>query len=64
MGRLIGFVLLVAAVYFGMNYVTASGPIVSDEAAERTRSTPQRAGDSVRNSFAEGNARLEKLLPE
>ncbi len=64
MGRLIGIVLVVAAVYFAVNYVTTGGPIVSDEAAERTRSTPQRAGDSVRNSFAEGNARLEKLLPE
>ncbi len=63
MGRLVGIVLFVAALYFASNYVS-SGPIGPAESAEATRTAPQRAGDSVRKSFAEGTSRLEKLLPE
>ena len=31
---------------------------------EKITSTPQRAGDKVRDAFAEGNAKRERMLPD
>lgn len=62
MGRIIGIVLVVIAIYFAANYVT--GGRIGGEDDASVRSTPQRAGDAVREAFEEGEQRRNDLLPE
>ncbi len=62
MGRIIGLVLTVLAIYLAANHVTGGRSTGEDEVTRRT--IPQRAGDSVRKSFDEGEERLQRLLPE
>lgn len=62
MGRIIGIVLMVVAIWFVANYVT-EGRLVG-EGDGSVRSAPQRAGDAVRDAFDEGAQRRERLLPE
>jgi hypothetical protein len=63
MGRIIGIVLFVVAIYFAANYVTG-GASDSPEEARAVRSAPQRAGDKVREAFQEGTELRERIMPE
>jgi hypothetical protein len=62
MGRIIGIVLVVAAIWLAANYVT-KGTASPDE-PESVRSIPQRAGDKVREAYQEGAELRERLMPE
>jgi hypothetical protein len=74
MGNVFKAILLVVALWIGVEFFT-EGPSRAFEgafagffdapAAERkTPSTAQRAGDAVRRSQAEAEARLERMLGE
>ena len=60
MGRIIGIVLIVVAIWFAANYVTRG--TASPEEPESVRSTPQRVGDRVQESFQEGAALRERIM--
>jgi hypothetical protein len=62
LGRIIGIVLVVVAIWFAANYVTRSTG--SPDEPESVRSTPQRVGDRVNEAFQEGAALRERIMPE
>jgi hypothetical protein len=62
LGRIIGIVLVVVAIWFAANYVTRSSG--SPDEPESVRSTPQRVGDRVNEAFQEGAALRERIMPE
>jgi hypothetical protein len=62
MGKLIGIVLVVAAIWLAANYVT-KGTGSPDE-PESVRSTPRAVGDRVEEAFQEGAALRERIMPE
>ncbi|MBW2524829.1 MAG: hypothetical protein JRI23_11665 [Deltaproteobacteria bacterium] len=59
MGRIIGIVLVVVAIYFAANTYLGQGPD-----GEQGPSTAQRAGSRVQEAYDEGAARREALLPD
>lgn len=65
MARIFGLLVIVLGVWYAAQYyLDGSEPFVSDEEVERVTSTPQRAGDRVRDAFAEGMQKRERMLPD
>ena len=65
MARIFGILAIVLGVWYAaQHYLEGAKPLVSDEEVEKVTSTPQRAGDKVRDAFAEGNAKRERMLPD
>jgi hypothetical protein len=62
MGKLIGIVLVVAAIWLAANYVTKG--TASPDDPDSVRSTPQRVGERVEDAFQEGAALRERIMPE
>jgi hypothetical protein len=62
MGKLVGIVLVVAAIWLAANYVTKG--TASPDHPDSARSTPQRVGERVEDAFQEGAALRERIMPE
>ena len=60
MGRIIGLVLTVGAIYFVVTTYVGEG----GDPEKSRQSTAKRAGSAVEKAFAEGAARRDALLPE
>ena len=63
MGKAFGILLIVIAIWLGLQYYTAEPPPPRDPEA-RAVSPAQRVGERVTNSLAEGAQREEALIPE
>ena len=63
MGRIIGIIFIVAAIYFAANYVTEHKVSVDGDDGP-AQSTPQRVGSKVEDAFERGNARRDALIPD
>ena len=74
MGRIFGILLIVVAIWIGMQiYLEGTrhafggafdSSIARAEAPRNVRTTPQRAGDAVRGSLADEAEKRERLMPE
>jgi hypothetical protein len=74
MGRIFGILSIVAAMWIGMQIYLegtrhAFGGVFDSsshtpEAPGSTRTTPQRAGDAVRSSLSDEEAKRDRLMPE
>jgi hypothetical protein len=60
MGRIIGIVIVVAAIYVAATTYLGTG----DDPSEPSQSTAQRAGSRVQDAYAEGASRREALLAD
>jgi hypothetical protein len=63
MGKAFGILLIVIAVWLGLQYYTG-GTASRPEPEERAASPAQRVGERVTESMVQGAERQEKLLPE
>jgi hypothetical protein len=62
MGKVIGILLIVIAVWLGMQYYVGESPRAGAEQA--AASPAQRAGERVQDALDSGSERREALLPE
>jgi hypothetical protein len=64
MGKAIGILLFVIAIWLGLQYYTAEAPAPTRDPEHAAVSPAKRVGLRVSNAMAEGAAREEKLAPE
>ena len=63
MGKVFGILLIVVAIWLGLQYYTADPPPPRDPEA-RAVSPAKRVGERVQDSLAQGEERQNALMPE
>ncbi|HVN38604.1 MAG TPA: hypothetical protein VMW19_10605 [Myxococcota bacterium] len=64
MGKVFGILLIVIAIWLGLQYFTAEAPAPTRDPERAAQSPAQRVGQRVSDALASGAAREEKLAPE
>jgi hypothetical protein len=64
MGKAIGILLIVIAIWLGLQYYTGETAAPTRDPERAAASPVQRVGERVSNALASGAEREEKLAPE
>ena len=64
MGKVIGILLIVIAIWLGLQYYTGETAAPARDPERAAVSPAQRVGQRVSDALASGTAREEKLAPE